>query len=175
MVRGGERSHDALTAALPPGASKNTPGAACKSAVLVLLWGNPTYLNLLPPQNLDPGIKQYLDSLFTPDQMIEEHAIWTSHLEQQRGAFYEGMCDFLLTFTVLRLFCACFAPDLRLIWVCLGAGLTCWRSFGEGEGRSPWSHTARGRISSGTTPRTPMQTESAQISCTCSGEHVPTI
>ena len=30
--------------------------------------------------------------------MIEEHAIWTAHMEAQRGTFYEGMTGVLAAF-----------------------------------------------------------------------------
>jgi beta-phosphoglucomutase-like phosphatase (HAD superfamily) len=36
--------------------------------------------------------------LFTPEQMKEEHAIWTRALARQRATFYDGMADVLAEF-----------------------------------------------------------------------------
>ena len=48
--------------------------------------------------NLDPGISVYLDSLFSAEQMKEEHLIWTRAMEKQRATFYDGMPELLAEF-----------------------------------------------------------------------------
>lgn len=48
--------------------------------------------------NLDPGISVYLDSLFSAEQMKEEHSIWTRAMEKQRATFYDGMSELLAEF-----------------------------------------------------------------------------
>ena len=48
--------------------------------------------------NLEPGISVYLDSLFSPEQMKEEHVIWTRAMEKQRATFYSGMAELLAEF-----------------------------------------------------------------------------
>lgn len=49
-------------------------------------------------KNHDPGVSTYLRSLFTEDQMVQEHKIWESAIAGAVPSFYEGMPELLASF-----------------------------------------------------------------------------
>lgn len=52
-------------------------------------------------KNHEPGVYRYLSSLFTPEQMEEEHRIWTDAMRGCTPTFYDGMADTLAEFRSL--------------------------------------------------------------------------
>lgn len=49
-------------------------------------------------RNHDPGVSAYLRSLFTEEQMVEEHNIWERAIAGFVPSFYEGMPELLASF-----------------------------------------------------------------------------
>jgi FMN phosphatase YigB (HAD superfamily) len=57
--------------------------AHCESVRVLLPGKQPCSLTEWFEVNHSPGVKEYLGSLFAPEQMDEEHAIWTRAIEAQ--------------------------------------------------------------------------------------------
>jgi len=49
-------------------------------------------------RNHDPGVFTYLKSIFRPEEMDREHAIWVEAMEAAQPSFYEGMPEVLADF-----------------------------------------------------------------------------
>lgn len=49
-------------------------------------------------RNHEPGISSYLKSIFSPEQMDEEHQIWLRAMESRLPGFYCGMAELLSEF-----------------------------------------------------------------------------
>lgn len=49
-------------------------------------------------KNHDPGVSKYLASLFSPEQMHQEHEIWLQAMASNLPPFYDGMAETLAAF-----------------------------------------------------------------------------